>query len=59
MEQSKHSIKQALCDAIDNWETGINQNEPLTETQNTALTDHLAGVLETVNPTNTYPPTPK
>lgn len=59
MEQSKHSIKEALDAAIDNWETGIGQNDILTETQNVELTDLLAGVLENVNPNHNYPPTNK
>ena len=33
--------------------------DPLTATEETALTDAIAGYLDTVNPTNDYPPTPR
>lgn len=35
---------------------GISEEDVMTELQNTALTDHLAGALESVNPTHNYPP---
>lgn len=56
---TKNELKTALIEAIDNWETEIGEHEVLTGTQETALTDTLAPVLEHSNPTRNYPSTPK
>lgn len=37
----------------------LTEDSELTEAQNVAYTDGVAGVLETVNPNHSYPPTNK
>ena len=56
---TKQQILDGLTEAINETLTQVTMNEELTESQNTSLTDVLAGVLENVNPNHNYPPVPK
>lgn len=55
------TIKTQLTTSINSYLTahGLDDASVLTDSQNVALTDQLAGVLETVNPNHGYPPTTK
>jgi len=55
---TKQAILNQVTAVIENYGT-MGMEDELTGTQATALTDELAGTLDTVNPTNTYPPTPR
>jgi len=55
---TKREIIDAVTTAVmEQGAAGI--DEILTETENVACTNAAAGALDTVNPTNTYPPTPR
>jgi 3-oxoacyl-(acyl-carrier-protein) synthase len=52
-------ISTALQIKLNEYITVHGSSTQLSDAVNTALTDELAGILETVNPTNDYPPTKK
>lgn len=54
---TKQEILTQITAVIENFAGGM--EDQLTATACTALTDEIAGTLDTVNPTNTYPPTPR
>lgn len=51
-------IKNAITAKVDEFLTnnGLTVNEELIAAVNTSLTDAIADTLDTVNPTNNYPP---
>jgi len=54
---TKTDIANGILDKIANFAAG--PNDTLTGVQETDLTDQIAAYLDTVNPTNDYPPTKK
>lgn len=54
---TKTDIANGILDKIATFAAG--PDDTLTSAQETDLTDQLASYLETVNPTNDYPPTKK
>lgn len=55
---TKREIIDAVTTAVmEQGTSGI--DDVLTETDNVACTNAGAGALDTVNPTNNYPPTPR
>lgn len=56
---TKQEIVNAVIDAIDHSLPLKGFNDQLTTQENVTATDAGAGALETVNPTNNYPPVAK
>jgi len=54
---TKLDVLNGIADIVDNFEA--QENETLSSERQTQLTDTIATYLETVNPTNNYPPTPR
>ena len=54
---TKRDILNGIVDKVDTFAGG--PNDTLTAVQQTDLTDQIAAYLDTVNPTNDYPPTKK
>lgn len=54
---TKIDVLNGVADIVDNFEA--EETETLSPQRQTQLTDTIAAYLETVNPTNNYPPTPR
>lgn len=56
-----NSIKSSLESVVNTFlsDNNVSGDDDLTTSQNVDLTDLLASKLETVNPNNNYPATPK
>jgi len=54
---TKLDVLNGVVDIVNNFEA--EENETLSPQRQTQLTDTIATYLETVNPTNNYPPTPR
>ncbi len=52
-------LRTILSAALDGQAVIYGENSTLSSADNTAVTDELAAVLETVNPNHNYPPTNK
>ncbi len=52
-------IRAALNAELDTQAGTFGENDSLSPIDNTYITDRCAATLETVNPNNDYPPTPK